>query len=181
MKRRRVDSARLVRIVVATAIAATVSMIALLPAPAANASTCSLQTYGPSPDYASQYSSYKGTLFTNGGVAPYSYALANGSSLPPGLFLSKKGVISGVPLQTTAPSYATFDLQVSDSATPTTCSSVFQARLTVFRNNQIPTTDELVQIVQGLVEYGPECVLSAVDTLVNGVPPNSDCIGVIPF
>ncbi|MGQ2989587.1 MAG: beta strand repeat-containing protein [Brevundimonas sp.] len=35
----------------------------------------------------------------SGGLAPYTYALANGSVLPPGLTLSPSGVISGTPTQ----------------------------------------------------------------------------------
>jgi hypothetical protein len=115
-------------------------------------------------------------MSASGGVAPYSFALASGSSLPTGLTLNKKGTISGVPVQAT-PS-ATFDVDVTDSTTPTTCTGVIHAHMVVAPNNQIPTSDGLVQFVDNLLTYGPECVLSLLD-LLGGGPPDTNCLGLI--
>ena len=41
---------------------------------------------------------YSSTLGASGGTAPYSYQLAAGSGLPPGLTLSPTGTLSGTPL-----------------------------------------------------------------------------------
>jgi hypothetical protein len=171
-----VVATRLVRLAAVMAITAAASAVVLVPATAANADTCSLQVGGPTPGGGYEYSSYSGTLFTSGGVAPYSYALASGSLLPLGLGMNKQGIISGVPLQTATP--ATFDVQVVDSS-PTPCTAVIQAQLVVYPNSDIPSTDRLVQILENLGTYGPECVLSTVNTLGGGGPPDSDCIGLI--
>jgi uncharacterized protein YhjY with autotransporter beta-barrel domain len=52
----------------------------------------------------------------SGGVAPYSYALAPGSSLPTGVTLSPAGVLGGVPTQTGT---FNFTVRATDSATGT--------------------------------------------------------------
>lgn len=52
------------------------------------------------------------TLSANGGLTPYSWALAGGSSLPPGLSLSSGGVISGTP---TSPGTFAFTINVTDA------------------------------------------------------------------
>lgn len=52
------------------------------------------------------------TLSANGGLAPYSWALAGGSSLPPGLSLSSGGVISGTP---TSPGTFAFTVNATDA------------------------------------------------------------------
>jgi hypothetical protein len=55
---------------------------------------------------------YSATLHAAGGLgAPYSFALADGSSLPPGLSLSPAGVISGTP---TAAGTTSFTVAVDD-------------------------------------------------------------------
>jgi hypothetical protein len=59
---------------------------------------------------------YSTTLAAAGGVAPYTFTLANGTALPAGLTLSAAGVISGTP--TTAGS-TPFSVTVTDSTTPT--------------------------------------------------------------
>ncbi len=51
------------------------------------------------------------TLSASGGLTPYSWALAGGSSLPPGLSLSSGGVISGIP---TSPGTFAFTVNVTD-------------------------------------------------------------------
>src|ERR1700761_967698 len=58
---------------------------------------------------------YSAALTATGGVAPYSFTLGNGTSLPAGLTLSSAGSISGTP--TTAGS-TTFTVDVTDSTTP---------------------------------------------------------------
>jgi hypothetical protein len=59
---------------------------------------------------------YSATLTASGGTAPYTFDLASGSSLPPGLSLSSAGEISGTP--TTSGTY-TFTIDVVDSTTST--------------------------------------------------------------
>jgi hypothetical protein len=61
-------------------------------------------------------SPYSGSLQASGGVQPYTWALALGSSLPPGLTLSSNGAISGTP---TATGTTTFTVTVTDSQLPT--------------------------------------------------------------
>jgi YD repeat-containing protein len=54
---------------------------------------------------------YSQTLAATGGMAPYTWSLASGSSLPAGLSLNASGVISGTP---TTAGNSTFTVQVSD-------------------------------------------------------------------
>lgn len=56
-------------------------------------------------------------LTATGGIAPYTFAVAGGSSLPAGVTLTSGGLLSGTPM--TAASY-TFSLTVTDSNSPTT-------------------------------------------------------------
>jgi len=49
------------------------------------------------PALGNRLSTYSGQLVGTGGLAPYSFALASGSSPPPGLFLSSSGFLSGAP------------------------------------------------------------------------------------
>ncbi|HUO34634.1 MAG TPA: putative Ig domain-containing protein [Candidatus Acidoferrum sp.] len=58
---------------------------------------------------------YNFTFAAAGGTTPYTWALANGSTLPSPLTLSSAGVISGTP---TAASTTTFEVSVTDSETP---------------------------------------------------------------
>jgi hypothetical protein len=58
---------------------------------------------------------YSASLAATGGITPYTFSVANGTSLPAGLSLSSAGVISGTP--TTAGS-TTFSIVVMDSSTP---------------------------------------------------------------
>lgn len=59
---------------------------------------------------------YSQSLSASGGTPPYTYALAGGSSLPPGMVLSPGGVLSGMP--TAAGTYS-FTVQVTDAAAQT--------------------------------------------------------------
>ena len=58
---------------------------------------------------------YSATLTATGGVPPYAFSLANGSSLPAGLALSSGGAISGTPTKAGGTS---FSVDVTDSSTP---------------------------------------------------------------
>src|SRR3984893_17981101 len=58
---------------------------------------------------------YSATLTASGGVAPYAFSLAGGTSLPPGLTLSSAGAISGTP---TKAGSTIFSVDVTDSSTP---------------------------------------------------------------
>ncbi len=71
---------------------------------------------------------YSATLAAAGGVTPYTFTLANGTSLPAGLTLSSAGTISGTP--TKAGSTA-FSVQVVDSSTPTPLSQTGNLSITV--------------------------------------------------
>jgi hypothetical protein len=71
---------------------------------------------------------YSAALTATGGVAPYAFSLANGTSLPAGLTLSSSGTISGTP--TNAGSTA-FTVDVVDSTTPTPLSQTGNLSITV--------------------------------------------------
>ena len=58
---------------------------------------------------------YSATLTATGGVPPYTFSLANGTSLPGGLSLSSGGAISGTPTKAGSTS---FSVDVTDSSTP---------------------------------------------------------------
>ncbi len=58
---------------------------------------------------------YSATLTAAGGVLPYTFSLANGTSLPAGLALSSGGAISGTPTKAGSTS---FSVDVTDSSTP---------------------------------------------------------------
>jgi hypothetical protein len=61
-------------------------------------------------------SGYGAGLFVGGGNPPYSWALATGSSLPPGLVIdAARGVVRGTPLSSTAGQLFSFMIQVTDS------------------------------------------------------------------
>ncbi|MEA2500975.1 MAG: hypothetical protein QOD01_1086, partial [Actinomycetota bacterium] len=61
-------------------------------------------------------SPYSATLAATGGTMPYTWSLASGNTLPPGLNISPAGVISGTP---TATATSSFTVRVTDSTTPT--------------------------------------------------------------
>jgi hypothetical protein len=71
---------------------------------------------------------YSATLTAAGGVTPYTFTLANGTSLPTGLTLSSAGVISGTP---TKAGSTPFTVQVVDSSTPTPLSQAGNLSITV--------------------------------------------------
>jgi hypothetical protein len=71
---------------------------------------------------------YTYNLQASGGTQPYTWALANGTTLPTGLNLSSAGLISGTP---TAAGSTTFTVKVTDSTTPTALTQTHQYTLTV--------------------------------------------------
>lgn len=72
---------------------------------------------------ASTTSGYSYQLYASGGTGPYTWAVATGSMLPPGLMLSAGGILSGTP---TAAGTSSFTLQVNDSSMPAqTASATF--------------------------------------------------------
>jgi hypothetical protein len=71
---------------------------------------------------------YSAALAAAGGVTPYTFTLANGTSLPAGLTLSSAGVISGTP---TKAGSTGFSVQVVDSSTPTPLSQTGNLSITV--------------------------------------------------
>ncbi|HEV2397020.1 MAG TPA: choice-of-anchor D domain-containing protein [Candidatus Sulfotelmatobacter sp.] len=64
---------------------------------------------------ATQNSAYQATLDAVGGTAPYSWALASGSSLPAGLSLSSAGIISGTLQSTVAVGNYPVTIQTMDA------------------------------------------------------------------
>jgi hypothetical protein len=71
---------------------------------------------------------YSTTLAATGGVAPYTFTLANSTALPAGLNLSAAGVISGTP---TTAANTPFSVTVTDSTTPTALSLTSNLSITV--------------------------------------------------
>ncbi|HMV84203.1 MAG TPA: putative Ig domain-containing protein [Blastocatellia bacterium] len=89
------------------------------PTPINNSSTdidtlgCPTITISPTTLPSGQFGvAYNQTLTGSGGATPYSFTLANGSSLPAGLTLASSGLISGTP---TGVGATTFTVNVSDN------------------------------------------------------------------
>ncbi|MGA7218821.1 MAG: choice-of-anchor D domain-containing protein, partial [Candidatus Sulfotelmatobacter sp.] len=79
----------------------------------------------PTLPQATQGYAYEANLLTSGGTGPYTWSLASGSSLPPGLSISPAGSITGTvssSASTSAP--YTFTVQVSDNTTGKTANSL---------------------------------------------------------
>ncbi|MEY4487706.1 MAG: hypothetical protein RIQ79_214, partial [Verrucomicrobiota bacterium] len=64
---------------------------------------------------------YSQALTGTGGVAPYAWSLASGSTLPAGLALATDGTLSGTP---TAPGAYSFTVRLTDAATTTTTQTI---------------------------------------------------------
>jgi hypothetical protein len=79
---------------------------------------------------------YSATLAASGGVTPYTFSLANSTSLPAGLTLSSAGVISGTP---TKAGSTNFSVQVVDSSTPTPLSQTGNLSITVNSSSTAPS------------------------------------------
>jgi hypothetical protein len=71
---------------------------------------------------------YGQALTASGGTAPYTFSIATGGTLPPGLELTSAGVFTGAP---TATGTYTFTVLVEDSTTPTPLSGSVPFTLTV--------------------------------------------------
>jgi hypothetical protein len=71
---------------------------------------------------------YTQTLAASSGVQPYTWTLAGGTLLPPGLSLSSSGVISGTPIATGT---TNFTVQVTDSSTPTAQTATANLSITI--------------------------------------------------
>jgi hypothetical protein len=71
---------------------------------------------------------YSQALTASGGTAPYTFSIASGGTLPPGIAFSAAGVFTGAP---TTPGTYSFTVQVEDSSTPTAASASVPYTLTV--------------------------------------------------
>ena len=71
---------------------------------------------------------YSQALAASSGVQPYTWTLAGGTLLPPGLSLSSSGVISGTPIATGT---TNFTVQVTDSSTPTAQTATANLSITI--------------------------------------------------
>jgi len=72
-------------------------------------------TYSPMPTATQKYA-YMATLLASGGTAPFTWTLADGSSLPTGLSLSSAGTITGTVASAVAVGNHPFTVQVTDSS-----------------------------------------------------------------
>jgi Putative Ig domain len=117
--------------------------------------------------------SYNVTLAASGGVAPYIWSLASGSSsLPAGLNLSPSGVISGAP---TALGTFSFTVQVTDSEGPAPVSATATLSIIV---NPMPFSITTTSLPGGTVGIAYSTTLHS----SGGVPPVSWSIsgGALP-
>jgi Bacterial Ig-like domain (group 1) len=96
------------------------------------AATSLVISSSPTLPQATQSAAYQATLATGGGVGPYTWSLASGSTLPAGLSLSSAGVITGTLASSVATGNYTFTIQVTDTSTNATASTLFT--LGVFAN-----------------------------------------------
>jgi len=94
------------------------------------ASALSISTFATLPQ-ATAKAAYLATLETSAGVAPFTWGVAAGSTLPSGLTLSSAGVLSGTLASSVGVGTYNFTIQVTDS-TNTTASKTFS--LVVYAN-----------------------------------------------
>ena len=99
----------------------------------------------------------------SGGVAPYTFTLASGSSLPPGLTLNSNGTFSSGP-PTAVGSY-TFSITVKDAETP---AAAVTTSFTIVVMSQTPLVTLTAQPNTG-VTYGQLVTLTGTETPVEGV------------
>jgi len=85
----------------------------------ATAASLGIGTFPTLPS-ATQNNAYQATLVAVGGVAPYTWTLASGSTLPSGLSLSSTGAITGTPASTVATGNYFFTATATDSTSATT-------------------------------------------------------------
>lgn len=105
------------------------------------------------------------TLSANGGLTPYSWALAGGNSLPPGLSLSSTGVISGIP---TGPGTFAFTVNVTDGrsrpATKTLSIAIYPSGSSTSSSSSSSTSSSTTSTSTSSSSSGgvpPTCTLSA--------------------
>jgi Bacterial Ig-like domain (group 1) len=79
----------------------------------------------PTLPQATQNSAYQATLATSGGVGPFSWSVASGSTLPSGLTLSSAGVLGGTLASSVGVGTYTFTIKVTDTSTSATASTLF--------------------------------------------------------
>jgi hypothetical protein len=77
----------------------------------------------PTLPQATQNSAYQAALATGGGVGPYTWGVASGSTLPSGLTLSSAGLLSGTLASSVGVGTYTFTIKVTDSSTHTASTS----------------------------------------------------------
>jgi hypothetical protein len=106
--------------------------------------------------------SYSQTLQESGGVAPFTWSLASGSTLPPGLSLSSDGTISGTP---TEGGPFNFTVQIADSGNPPVPASA-NVSLTVV---VLPLSITTLSLQNGTVDTMYSQSLQA----TGGIPPYS--------
>ncbi|WP_288956896.1 inverse autotransporter beta domain-containing protein [uncultured Desulfovibrio sp.] len=90
---------------------------------------------------------YSQTFVATGGTSPYSFAVADGSSLPSGLLLSNNGTLTGTP---TADGTYTFTVTVTDSASPAATASKEFSLTVGAAPLSITTTSPLSSATKGL-------------------------------
>jgi hypothetical protein len=83
----------------------------------ATAASLGIGTFPTLPS-ATQSALYQATLAATGGIAPYTWTLATGSTLPAGLSLSSSGIISGSPASTVKTGNYLFTATASDTNSP---------------------------------------------------------------
>ncbi len=106
------------------------------------------------------YVPYNATLSATGGIAPYAWNVASGN-LPPGLSLSRAGVLSGTP---TASGGFSFTVSVSDSQQPPSVANG-NFSITIAAALQVTTTS--------LPNGSPSVFYSATLAASGGLPPYS--------
>ena len=104
--------------------------------------------------------SYTTTLSATGGVTPYGWNVASGN-VPPGLSLSRAGILSGTP---TASGSFSFNVAISDSEHPPSVANALFS-LTINAALQITTTS--------LFNGSPSVFYSATLAAAGGLPPYS--------
>lgn len=89
------------------------------------AATSLVISSSPTLPQATVNSAYFATLATSGGVGPYTWSVASGSSLPAGLTLSSTGVISGTLASSVGTGTYKFTIQVTDTSDNATAKTQF--------------------------------------------------------
>jgi hypothetical protein len=128
---------------------------------------------------------YSAFVFLSGGLPPYTWALAAGSTAPPGLKMETNGVIDGTP---TAPGTFNFDVEAKDSSATqqtarATCTLRIENQL-VFVTTSLPTGyvgeayQQTIRLAGGTppysmsVAYGPPpgLVFDGTTGVISGTP-----------